>query len=152
MGMEDKSLIDKINLTLVALTAMVIHHCLASWKTGEFRVPPEFGPAGGAKRMCNRRNINPLVNNEWRDVFHCLDEDFRSSLPEVPAKQIHNIRSIICERIHSMGTDPAMAQPHEDQGSFDEYFLDYVSEELIEQHDNSVNRVSSFVAATEASM
>ena len=45
-----------------------------------------------------------------------------------------------------------MAQPHNDQGSFDEHFLDYVLEELIEQPDNSFNRPSSFVAATEASM
>jgi hypothetical protein len=45
-----------------------------------------------------------------------------------------------------------MAQPHNDQGSFDEDFLDYVPEELIEHPDNSFNRFSSFVAATEASM
>jgi len=45
-----------------------------------------------------------------------------------------------------------MAQPYNDQGSFDEDFLDYIPEELIEQPDNSFNRLSSFVAATEASM
>jgi hypothetical protein len=45
-----------------------------------------------------------------------------------------------------------MAQPHNDQGSFDEDFLDYVPEELIEQPDNSFNRLSSCVAVTEASM
>jgi len=45
-----------------------------------------------------------------------------------------------------------MAQSHNDQGSFDEDYLDYVPEELIEQPDNSFNRLSSFVAATEASM
>jgi hypothetical protein len=45
-----------------------------------------------------------------------------------------------------------MAQPHNDQGSFDEDFLDYVPEELIEQPDNSFNHPSSFVDATEASM
>ena len=45
-----------------------------------------------------------------------------------------------------------MAQPHNDQGSFDENLLDYVPEELIEQPNNSFNRLSSFVAATEASM
>jgi len=59
---------------------------------------------------------------------------------------------MIRRRIHSTGTDPARAQPHNDQGSFDEDFLDYVPEELIEQPDNSFNRLSSFVAATEASM
>jgi len=45
-----------------------------------------------------------------------------------------------------------MAQPHNDQGSIDEDFLDYVSEELIVQPDNSFNRLSCFVTAAEASM
>ena len=152
MGMKDRSLIDKINLTFIALTATAIHHCLSAWKTGEFRVPPEFGPGGGAQRKCDTRNINHAVNNVCTDVFRRLDADFRSSSPEVQAKKIDNIRSMIRRRIHSTGTDPAMAQPHNDQGSFDEDFLDYVPEELIEQPDNSFNRLSSFVAATEASM
>ena len=152
MGMKDRSLIDKINPTFIALTATAIHHCLSAWKTGEFRVPPEFGPGGGAQRKCDTRNINHAVNNACTDVFRRLDADFRSSSPEVKAKKIDNIRSMIRRRIHSTGTDPAMAQPHNDQGSFDEDFLDYVPEELIEQPDNSFNRLSSFVAATEASM
>jgi hypothetical protein len=152
MGMKDRSLIDKINPTFIALTATAIHHCLSAWKTGEFRVPPEFGPGGGAQRKCDTRNINHAVNNACTDVFRRLDGDFRSSSPEVQAKKIDNIRSMIRRRIHSTGTDPAMAQPHNDQGSFDEDFLDYVPEELIEQPDNSFNRLSSFVAATEASM
>jgi hypothetical protein len=152
MGMKDRSLIDKINPTFIALTATAIHHCLSAWKTGEFRVPPEFGPGGGAQRKCDTRNINHAVNNACTDVFRRLDADFRSSSPEVQAKKIDNIRSMIRRRIHSTGTDPAMAQPHNDQGSFDEDFLDYVPEELIEQPDNSFNRLSSFVAATEASM
>ena len=152
MGMKDRSLIDKINPTFIALTTTAIHHCLSAWKTGEFRVPPEFGPGGGAQRKCDTRNINHAVNNACTDVFRRLDADFRSSSPEVQAKKIDNIRSMIRRRIHSTGTDPAMAQPHNDQGSFDEDFLDYVPEELIEQPDNSFNRLSSFVAATEASM
>jgi hypothetical protein len=45
-----------------------------------------------------------------------------------------------------------MAQLHNYQGSIDEEFLDYVPEEPIEQPDNSFNLLSSFVAATEASM
>jgi hypothetical protein len=48
MGMKDKSLIDKINPTFIALTATAIHHCLWAWNTGEFRVPLEFGSGGGA--------------------------------------------------------------------------------------------------------
>jgi len=150
--MKDRSLIDKINPTFIALTATAIHHCLSAWKTGELRVPPEFGPGGGAKRKCDTRHINHAVNNACTDVFCRLDADFRSSSPEVQAKKIDNIRSMIRRRIHSTGTDPAMAQPHNDQGSFDEDFLDYVPEELIEQPDNSFDRLSSFVAATGASM
>jgi hypothetical protein len=45
-----------------------------------------------------------------------------------------------------------MAQPHNNQGSFDDDFLDQVPEELAEQPDNSFNLLSSFVAATKASM
>jgi len=59
---------------------------------------------------------------------------------------------MIHRRIHASGTDPAMAQPHNDQASIGEDFLDYVPEELIEQPDNSFNHLSSFVAATDASM
>ena len=150
--MKVKSLIDKINPTFIALTATAIHHCLSAWKTGEFRVPPEFGPGGGAQRKCDTRNINHAVNNACTDVFRRLDADFRSSSPEVQAKKIDNIRSMIRRRIHSTGTDPAMAQPHNDQGSFDEDFLDYVPEELIQLPNNSFNYLISFVAATEDSM
>jgi len=152
MGMKDRSLIDKINLKFITLTATAIHHCLSAWKTREFRVPPEFGPGGGAQRKCDTRNINHPVNHACTDVFRRLDADFRSSSPEVQAKKIDNIRSMIRWMIHSTGTDPAMAQPHNNQGGFDEDFLDYVPEELIEQPDNSFNRLSYFVAATEASM
>jgi len=45
-----------------------------------------------------------------------------------------------------------MAQPHNNQGSSDVDCLDNVLEELIEQPDNSLNCLSNFVAATEASM
>jgi hypothetical protein len=152
MGMKDRSLIDKINPTFIALTTTAIHHFLSAWKTGEFRVSPEFGPGGGAQRKCDTRNINQAVNNACTDVFRRLNADFRSSLPEVQAKMIDTIRSMIRQRIHSTGTDPAMAQPHNDQGSFHENFLDYVPEMLIELPDNSFNRLSSFVAATVASM
>jgi len=95
MGMNDRSLIDKINPTFIALTAMAIHHCLSAWKTGKLRVPPEFGPGGGAQRKCDTRNINHAVNNACTDVFCCLNADFRSSSPEVQAKKIDNICSMI---------------------------------------------------------
>jgi len=130
--MKDRSLTDKINPTFIALTAMAIQHCLSAWKTGQYWVPPEFGPEGGAQRKCDTRNINYAVNNACTDGFRRLYADFRSSLPDVQAKMINTIRSMIHQRIHSTGTDPAMAQPHKDQGSFDEDFLDYVPEELIE--------------------
>jgi hypothetical protein len=137
MGMKDRSFIDKITRTFSALTATVIHRCLSGWKTGKFRVTPEFGPGRGAQHKCNTRNINHLVNNAWTDVFHRLNVDFRSSSPEVQATQIDNIRTMIRQRIYSTGMDPAMAQPHYDQASFDENFLDYILERLIEQPDNS---------------
>jgi len=85
MGMKDRSLIDKINLTLIAHTAMAIHYCLTAWTTGEIRVVPEFGPGGGAQRKYDTRNINHTVNNACTDVFHHLDVDCHSSSPEVVA-------------------------------------------------------------------
>jgi hypothetical protein len=145
-------LIDKINPTFIALTATAIHHCLSAWKTGQFRVPPVLGPGGTAQRKCDTSNINHAVNDTGTNVIPRLDADFRSSSPEVPAKRINNIRSMIHRRIHSTGTDPAMAQPHNDQGSLDEDFLDYVPEELIEQPDDSFNHLSRFVSANAASM
>jgi len=148
MGMKDRPLIDQINQTFIALTTTAIHHCLSAWKRGEFRVPPEFGPAAGAQCKCDTRNINHVVNNACTDVFRRLDVDFCSSSLEIEAKTIDNICSMICRRIHSTGTDSAMAQPHNDQGSFDEDFIDYVPEELIEQPNNSFNPLSSFVEAS----
>jgi hypothetical protein len=59
---------------------------------------------------------------------------------------------MIRRRIHSTGTEAAMAQPHIDQGSFEEGYPDSVVEERIQQADISFNCLSSFVAATEASM
>jgi len=95
MEMKDRSLIVKINPTFIDLTATAIHHCLSAWKTGEFRVPPEFGPGGGAQRKCDTRNIHHAVNNACTDVFRRLNADFRSSSPEVQAKKIDNIRRMI---------------------------------------------------------
>jgi len=60
------------------------------------------------------------------------------------------MHSIIRQRIPHTGMDPAMAQCHNNQCSFDENILDYVPEMLIEQPNISVNNLSSFVAATEA--
>jgi len=45
-----------------------------------------------------------------------------------------------------------MVQPHNNQGSFDQDFLDHFPEELIQQPLNSFHCLSTFVAATEASM
>ena len=63
-----------------------------------------------------------------------------------------NVRGMIRQRIHWTGMAPAMPQPHNDQGNFDQDFLHYVPEELLEQRDNSFNCHSSFVATSEASM
>jgi len=85
MVMEDRSLFDQINPTFIALTVTTNHHCLSALTTGEFRVPPEFSPGGGAQCKCDIRNINHAVNNACTDVFRHLDADFRSSLAKVPA-------------------------------------------------------------------
>jgi len=124
MGMKDASLIDNLNPTSIALTTTAIQHCLSVWKIGEFRVPAEFGPGSGAQPRCDTGNINHAVNKAYTDVFRCLNSDFLSSPPEVQAKMIDNICSMIRQRIHSTGMDPPMAQPHHDQGSIDEDFLD----------------------------
>jgi len=152
MGMEDRSLFDKSNLTFIALTATAIHYCLLAWKTAEFGITPEFGPGGGAQCKCDTIAVTHLVNIACIDGFRHLDTDFRSSSPEAQANEIVNIRSIIRWRIHRTDMDPAMAQRHNDQGSFDEVFLDYVPQELIAQPHNSLSGLSSFVAATEATM
>jgi len=152
MGMKDRSLIDKISPTFIALTVTAIHHCLLVWQAGEFRVPPEFGPGGGAQRKCDTRNIHHAVYNACTDAFRWPDTDFHFSSPEVQATKVDNICSMIRRRIHSTGTDRAMAQPHNDRGSVDEDFLLNMPEELIEQPDNLFHCLSSFVAATEASM
>jgi hypothetical protein len=151
MGIKDRSLIDKINPIFIALTTTAIHHCLLAWTTGEFRLSPEVGPGGGAQRKCDTRNQNQVGNNSCTVVFLRLDAVFLSSSPEVQAKKIENIYSMICRRIHSTGIDPVMAQPDNDQGRCDVIFLDYVPEELIAQPENSFYPLSSIVAATEAS-
>jgi len=102
--------------------------------------------------MCDTRHINDAVNNACTDIFCHLDADICTFSPEVQAKGMYNIRSMILRRIHSTGMGPAMAQPHHHQSSFDEDFVDYIPEELLEQRNNSFNRLSSFVAATAASM
>jgi len=150
--MKDRSWIDTMNLTFIALTATAIHYCLSAWKMDVFRVVPEFGPGGGAQHKCDTRHIDHVVDNSCPDAFCFLKVDFHTSLPEVQANKIDSIRSPIHWRIDSTGAHPAMTQPHNDQGMFDENILDYVPYELIEQPDNSFNCISSFVAATEASM
>ena len=145
-------MIDKINPTFIALTPRAIQDCLSAWETGEFRVPPEFGQGGAAQRKCDTRNNNHTGHNECTDVFRHLDAHFYSSIQVVYDKTIGNIHSMICRRIHSTCTYRAMAPPHNDQGSFDEDFLDYVLEELREKPDNAFHCLRSFVAATEASM
>jgi hypothetical protein len=73
-------------------------------------------------------------------------------LTQGSTKKINNTGTMIPQRIHQTGMDPVMAQPHNDQASFNKDFLDYVLEKLIDQPNNSFNRLSSFLAAPEASM
>ena len=46
MEMRDKSLIHKMNSLFIAFMPTGNHLDLSAWKTGDFTVPPEFGPAG----------------------------------------------------------------------------------------------------------
>jgi len=73
MGMKDRSLMDKINPTFIALTATAINHCVSAWKAGEFRVLLEFGSGGGAQRKCDTRIINHMVDNACTDIFRHPD-------------------------------------------------------------------------------
>jgi len=73
-------------------------------------------------------------------------------LPQVQAERIHDFRIMIWGRFHLTGLDRAMALPYNYQGNFDEDFLDYVPEELVEQPNNSLNCLTSYVASTEACM
>ena len=150
MGMKVRSLIEISNLRLSGLTATAIHHCLSAWNTDEFRVLPEFGLGGVAQHKCKTRNIELAVNDANTVVVRPLKADFCCSSPEGQANEIDNICSMICQRIHSPGMDPVIAQRHNDQSSLDNDCLDYILEDLIEQPDNSFNRLSSFVATTEA--
>jgi len=91
MGMKDISLIDNVILTFIAITATANQHCLSAGKTCKFRVPPEFGPGGGAQHMCNATNNDSAVNIVCRYEFCHLDADCHSSSHEVQAKMIDNI-------------------------------------------------------------
>jgi len=150
MWMKDRWISDLINPTFIALTATAIHHSLSAWATGQFRVPPEFGPGGGAQCKCNTRNIHPAVNNACADVVRCFDVNFRTSLPQVQTEYVDTISSMICRRNHSTGMECMMAQSHNTQGSIDEDFHRHIPEELIEQRNHYFHSISSFVADTDA--
>jgi len=135
----------------MAIAVTAHHHHLSTLKTGKVCVLPEFGAGGAARHMCDTRCVHHAVNIAYTYVCCRLDVDFRSSLPQVQARKIDHICSMIHQRIHSTATDLAMAQPHDSLGSFDEDFLDHLREELMEQPDNALHRLSSIVSATEAS-
>ena len=141
-----------MNLTFIALATRAIHHSLSALKTGKFRVLPGCGPGSGAQSNWDTRTNNHMVNNTCRDVFRGLNADFRSSLPEVQAKKIDNIHTMICRSIHLTGTDPAMTQCHNDQCNLDEGFLHCVPDVLIEHPNDSFHCLRSCVAPSEASM
>jgi len=64
---------------------------------------------------------------------------------------IRDISTMIRQRIHSTGMNPAMAQPQHDHGSCDEDILAYILAKHTQQPANSVNHLGSCVAVTEAS-
>lgn len=90
------------------------------------------------------------MRNACRDVFHCLSVDFHSSTAEVQAEWIDIICSMIYRRIHSTGTDTAMAQSDNDEGSIENVFFVYILEGQVEKLCDSIIHLSSMVAATEA--
>jgi hypothetical protein len=152
MGKKDTSLIHKTNPTFIAISATASHYCLSAWKTCEFRFTQEFCPGGRAQRKYATRNIHHVANDACRDEFCLLELDCRSSSPELQAKQINNICSMIRQRIDSNGTEQAMVQPSNDQGSVNVNSLDWDPEELLEQPINCSNSLRRFVPAMEASM
>lgn len=150
--MKDRSLHDEMNQTFFALTSTTIHHCLLAGISAYLRVPPECGPRCGAQAKRNTRPINHVTINGCTDVIDPLDMDFHSSSPKVQATKMDIIHRMFRRRIHSTGTDPGMSKPHNEQRSFDWYFLNYNPEVLIEQPANPFHPLCSFVAATAASM
>lgn len=122
--MNHSSSIVKISPTFIPLAAVAIHHYQPAWKTGQFRVPPGFGPGGGAPHKCNTRNIDRVVNNACTDVFCALNIDFSFATPEVQARKIEIACIMIHGKIHSLGMDPAMAQPYNDESSINQDFVD----------------------------
>jgi hypothetical protein len=100
--------------------------------------------------MCYSTNINHTDNNAYIGVFHYLNIDFCAFIPEVQTTNIDSIRSMICHGIQSTGSDTVIAQVHNDKGRFDEDFVDDIQIKVTEQHDNSCDCLSSFVATTEA--
>jgi len=95
MGMKHRSLIEKINPTFIVLNTTPMHHYLSSWKTGECRVPPEFGPGGGALSKCDLGNIKHAVRYVFTDRVSRLNMDFHSSWAEIQEKRIDNIHLMI---------------------------------------------------------
>jgi len=130
MGINGRSLINKVSPSCIALTMTAIHHWLSGSKTGEFKGPPEFGPGGGEQRKCNTSSMNYMVSDVYADGFRSLHADFHFSSPEVEAEKVVNIHSMIHRMMHSTGTVTIMAQPHNHQGSCNEDFLHSVQVEL----------------------
>jgi len=152
MEMNDRPLIDKMNPMFIALNTTAIHHSLLAKETSQFRVLPEFDPGGGEERKCNTRTITHVVKPACKAQFGSHDSDLYASSPEEEPKQLDNISSFIHWRILSASINPVMAQHPNHQGSFDEDFLEFIPESLIEHLDNSFNHVGSCFAATEASL
>lgn len=95
MEMKDQGFIDGINLALIALTMNTIHHCLLARPTGEFMVPTEIGPGGGAQSRCDTRITDDALTNACTDVFRRLEADFHSSPPGDQPRYVNNIRRMV---------------------------------------------------------
>jgi hypothetical protein len=97
MGAKDQSLIDMFNPGnhcphRDGYPQSSVGHC-----TGEFIVPWQFGPAGGAQRKCETRIINHMVKNACTEGLYGRNADFCSSSKNIQSKQTHAIHTMLCK-------------------------------------------------------
>ncbi|KAF8247799.1 hypothetical protein K440DRAFT_643434 [Wilcoxina mikolae CBS 423.85] len=120
-----------INWTFIVLAATAIHYCLAVWKSGEYKVPAEFG-SGGV-------------------VFRRVEAKLLSTLPEVQSKTIEDVKIMIHHRQRWTGVVEVNASmTYNDQGVHKEEYLSCVPEELADVSDNTFRYMTAEVEAEQS--
>jgi hypothetical protein len=126
-----------------------------SFSVRGYEVPTEPSESSGTP-VCFLRIVWLCLihpgNDSSTDVFCHPDAHFCFSSADVQTTKIVKNGCNFGGRIHLTGMDSVTAPPQNDLGSYDENFLDYIPEDLIEEPDNSSNCVNSVVAAPVASM